>query len=566
MTFDGISPELLSACYAPQWNPVAARPLDGGTGIERVLVVGHEADTASAIRQLSGSPLFAATRFEHISSAAGKFEHVLLIAPAPHGVDLKTNTTSAATALFELVKGMMRGTKSARFVHLVPAHGNPYRPEYLALSGFYRTLRIERPGYVGRVVYHDSAELHGEAHARMLFDEFRDSGSATDVTYREGVRLVREFYCPHPRAGAAAGTFREGGVYLITGGLGAIGQIVAGHLSRRYRATVYLTGRSALSDRGSRDLDAIASLGGEAHYIACDVAHRDQVHQAIASIHEAGHLLNGVLHCAGVIEDGFIIRKTTESFERVVAPKVSGTYNLDEETCDEPLDCFVLFSSVSATLGNLGQCDYSFGNSFQDYFAHARRTLVEHGKRRGQTLSVNWPLWKEGGMRLTEKEEAAVRRNFGIVPLETAEGLAALEYGLAQKLAQKVVMPGDAAKVAEVLGVVASPVHHDGSNARVAPAAGDVGANDCVISAGSEPTASDCVVSAGNGSGAGSDDLIAIIGLSGRYPQAETLEEFWDNLKLGRDCIVEVPKDRWDVASHFQPGRPMPGKTYGKWG
>src|SRR3569833_1815890 len=169
-------------------------------------------------------------------------------------------------------------------------------------------------------------------------------------------------------------------------------------------------------------------------------------------------------------------------------------------------------------------------------------------------------------MRLTEKEEAAVRRNFGIVPLETAEGLAALEYGLAQKLAQMVVMPGDAAKVAEVLGVVASPVHHDGSNERVAPAAADVGANDCVISAGNEPGASDCVVSAGNGSGAGSDDLIAIIGLSGRYPQAETLEEFWDNLKIGRDCIVEVPKDRWDVASHFQPGRPMPGKTYGKWG
>ena len=537
MTFEGITPELLTACYIPRWNPVAVRHLEGGHGIERVLVVGSEADTAAMIRQLSSSPLFASTRFEVTSAAGRSFEHVLLIAPGPQGMDVETNLAAGAKELFDLVKGMMRGTKSARFVHLVPAHGNAYRPQYQALSGFYRTLRIERPGYAGRVVYYDSAELHGDTHARMLFDEFRDSGTATDVAYREGARFVREFCYPQPRAGVSA--FREGGVYLITGGLGAIGQIVARHLSRKYRATVYLTGRTAASERGNSELDAIAALGGRAHYIACDVANRDHVRRAIASIHAAGHLLNGVLHCAGLIEDNFIMRKTPESFARVIAPKVSGTQILDEETRREPLDCFVLFSSVSGALGNLGQCDYSFGNSFQDYFAHARRKLVDQGERCGQTLSINWPLWKEGGMRLTDKEEAAVRRNFGIVPLETTDGLAALEHGLAQQLAQMVVMPGDAARVAEVLGVVATPAATPGN---------------------------ECVAHAPAGGSSGPDDLIAIIGLAGRYPQAETLEEFWENLKIGRDCIVEVPKDRWDVASHFQPGRPMPGKTYGKWG
>lgn len=545
MTFEGIKPELLTACYAPQWNPVPVRHLEGGSSIERVLVVGSEADTAPVIRQLSSSPLFAATRFEPASTATGSFEHVLLIASGPEGTDLETNLAAGAKALFELVKRMMRNTKSARLVHLVPAHGNDYRPEYQALSGFYRTLRIEKPGYTGRVVYYDSAELRGEAQARMLFDELRDCGTAADIAYRDGVRLVREFHCPQLRAGASA--FRESGVYLITGGLGGIGQIVARYLSSQYHATVYLTGRSALQDRGGSDLDAIAALGGKAHYIACDVANRDDVQRAIASIHEAGYLLNGVLHCAGVIEDNFILRKTTESFERVIAPKVSGTYNLDEATRDEPLDCFVLFSSVSGALGNLGQCDYSFGNSFQDYFAHARRKLVDQGKRGGQTLSINWPLWKEGGMRLTEKEEAAVRRSFGIVPLETADGLAALEYGLAQQFAQMVVMPGDAAKVAEVLGVVATPA-------------------EAAVSTSVEASALENEYVAPTVNGAGSDDRIAIIGLSGRYPQAETLEEFWDNLKIGRDCIVEVPKDRWDVTSHFQPGRPIPGKTYGKWG
>jgi polyketide synthase PksN len=538
-----IARELLDGFYVPVWSSAPLQFAESSGSLAKVLVVGCEADTAALVRQISDSPLFASTQFEQTSTMATGFEHVLLIAPPPDSVDLETGLAQGAQALFDFIKGTMRAAKSARLVHLVPTRDHGHRPEYQALSGFYKTLRMEKPGYVGRVVQLEPAEAQGETLARIVRGEFQDSGKATDIRYVNGTRRVRKFHRPQFRPGIPA--FRQGGVYLITGGLGAIGRIVARHLSEKYQATIYLTGRSALTDCGSSDLSAIAALGGQVRYFVCDVANRDDVHRAIASIHAAGHRLNGVLHSAGVIEDNFILKKTRESFARVIAPKTLGARNLDEATRDEPLDCFVLFSSVTAVLGNPGQCDYGFGNAFEDYFAYARQALTSRELRSGQTLSINWPLWKEGGMKLTEKQETLVRRNFGIVPLQSAAGIDALEQGLSQQLTQLIVMPGEPTKVSEVLGVVAAPAAAAPSTVSVAPRSKSLSNHQAA---------------------SGSQDLIAIVGLSGRYPQAETLEEFWNNLKMGRDCVVEIPADRWDSASHFQPGRPVLGKTYGKWG
>ncbi|NNC24662.1 KR domain-containing protein, partial [Salinisphaera sp. USBA-960] len=98
-------------------------------------------------------------------------------------------------------------------------------------------------------------------------------------------------------------------------------------------------------------------------------------------VHADGHRLNGVLHSAGVIEDAFLLRKNAEGFARVIAPKTLGTWHLDEETRAEPLDLFVLFSSVAGALGNVGQCDYAYANAFQDAFAHARDARGLAGER-----------------------------------------------------------------------------------------------------------------------------------------------------------------------------------------
>src|SRR5258708_18496204 len=94
-------------------------------------------------------------------------------------------------------------------------------------------------------------------------------------------------------------------------------------------------------------------------------------------------------------------------------------------TREEPLDFFILFSSTAGLFGNAGQNDYAYANAFLDSFAHPREELRRSGKRSGRTLSLNLPLWREGGMQAGEEAVRFHAQELGLRPLETKEGLAA---------------------------------------------------------------------------------------------------------------------------------------------
>ncbi|QYM91631.1 SDR family NAD(P)-dependent oxidoreductase [Dickeya zeae] len=620
------------------------------------------------------------------------FERVLWASAPQANVDFATRLNQGPHSLFALTKAMMRKVKKARFVHFHLADEN--LPDVAAISGFYRTLRVEKPAYIGRVVQYE-AVANGEldastAIAALINTEFSDVSKDADVRYRQGVRLVRRFVVDAPssasdhsssRTIAAADTanvadavnrpvsvptvLRQQGTYLITGGLGALGLIFARFLCSRYGATVYLSGRSALDEQRQQQLDDLNTLGGNAIYQACDMNDPASVQALIGAIGTAGHVLNGVIHSAGVIEDNFILRKSPEAFERVITPKAIGTWLLDEATRELPLDFFVLFSSVTGVLGNMGQCDYAFGNAFEDYFAFQRNVRQQQGEGSGKTLSLNWPYWQDGGMRLTEKEAGFLKSQFGIVPLLTEDGIAIFDYALQSQASQLVVMPGvpgERARIDEVLGAVeptiASSQQPDAAALATTEVTDPHALQDGVIRYLSElfarklqipphferhgffrdygfdsvvvidlvnelkktfgsalpmtlffeyqtmdelsrfllencqdacrglqgnapsvavvPPALHAVASASNSVRAVApapraaqptlnEDDIAIIGIAGRYPEAQNLEQFWANLSQGRDCVIEIPADRWDDR-WFQQGAATPGKSYSRWG
>ncbi|WP_238553333.1 SDR family NAD(P)-dependent oxidoreductase [Dickeya sp. DW 0440] len=539
------------------------------------------------------------------------------------------------------------------------------------MSGFYRTLRVEKPAYTGRVVYGDPA-VDGEnaagTIARLINTEFSDTSKEADVRYVQGLRLVRRFIAEaplplSPTADAvnptvsAPAALRQQGTYLITGGLGALGLIFARFLCSHYGATVYLSGRSALDDERQQQLEALNALGGHARYLACDMSDAHSVRQLIETI-EAGGSLNGVIHSAGVIEDNFILRKSPDAFARVITPKAMGTWLLDEATRTLPLDFFVLFSSVTGVLGNMGQCDYAFGNAFEDYFAYQRNAWQQQGARSGKTLSLNWPYWQDGGMRLTEKEADFLKSQFGIVPLLSEDGLAVFDYALQSRASQIVVMPGERARIDEVLGVVepaplpvAAPAASGGDDRhaqqervirylsalfarklQIPPHFErhgffrdygfdsvvvidlvdelkktfgstlpmtlffeyqtmdelsrfllDTSPDACLALSGAAPVSTPATPVSYPASPAAEtvhaqvaspsrsaqpdrhDDDIAIVGIAGRYPEAENLEQFWSNLAQGRDCVIEIPPERWNER-WFQAGAATPGKSYSRWG
>lgn len=500
---------LIDSLYVVEWQPQSAAALHAApphaATVGHVLLVGSASRMTLAETLLRASSRFATTRFSRLevldgamAPAAGTAavragvaddyvaaiaalatnggvpSQVLLLPAPPADRDASVRVAASAQHVFALVKAMFRGTKAARFVQIAAAGDDV---ELLALGGLWKTLRIEKPGYSGLVAagladWLDAADVR---FVDAVADELIADGGAIDIRYRDGQREVRGFSAVGATLPLAAHStaFREGGVYLITGGLGAIGRIVARHLCAHYRAHVYLTGRSEAGAEQLAAVAGIAALGGSASYLACDLSDREDVARAVASIHADGHRLHGVLHSAGMIKDNFMLRKSAEEFAAVIAPKTLGTWHLDAATRDEPLDMFVLFSSVAGALGNVGQCDYAYGNAFKDAFAHEREMLRARGQRNGRSLSINWPFWQNGGMRLGDAQIEAVRRNFGIVPLADEAGIDALEFALAQDSAQLLVMPGDALRVREVLGAKAPVAASDSVPAAAAVVAVD---------------------------------------------------------------------------------------------
>ncbi|MFF8597100.1 SDR family NAD(P)-dependent oxidoreductase [Streptomyces sp. NPDC015220] len=239
----------------------------------------------------------------------------------------------------------------------------------------------------------------------------------------------------------AAAPWRDGGVYLVTGGRGGIGRLLAAEIVRQAPgATVVLVGRSPAYD-----------LPGEAgdprvRYRQADVADSAAVRRLVADVLAEHGRLDGVLHAAGVLRDGLLAHKTPEDLAAVLAPKSAGARNLDEATRDLPLDLFALFSSATGSFGNVGQADYAAANGFLDRFAEHRAALVARGERHGTTVSVGWPLWAEGGMTVDDATVAALR-DIGLTPLTTADGMRALYRALASGRSHLVALTGQLARL-----------------------------------------------------------------------------------------------------------------------
>jgi acyl transferase domain-containing protein len=203
---------------------------------------------------------------------------------------------------------------------------------------------------------------------------------------------------------------REGGVYLITGGLGGIGLVLAEYLAQKVQAKLILVGRKSFPEkeqweewlathseensisRKIRKLQALLANGAEVQTISADVTDKQQMHNAIANATTKFGQINGIIHAAGNAGGGIIQLKTREIATNVLAPKVKGMLVLEEIFQNVKLDFFVLCSSLSSILREFGQVDYCAANAFLDVYAH-------HASKLGDfTVAINWCTWQEVGM------------------------------------------------------------------------------------------------------------------------------------------------------------------------
>lgn len=234
----------------------------------------------------------------------------------------------------------------------------------------------------------------------------------------------------HLAAASGSALVRPDRTYLVTGGLGGLGFECANWLVGQGARHIALAGRSAPAEDIARRIADLAKIGVNAFPVRGDIGVRADAERILETIAAGPAPLGGILHCAGVLEDGVLAQQTVEKFEKVFGPKVMGTLHLHHLTAGMPLDFFVCFSSVSAILDGGGQSNYAAANAFMDRLMSLRRSQGLAG------LSVNWGAWAEVGMaaRLAQKRTMDMSHF-----ITREEGFLALERLMASNAVQGVV-------------------------------------------------------------------------------------------------------------------------------
>ncbi|MEV3957887.1 SDR family NAD(P)-dependent oxidoreductase [Streptomyces albogriseolus] len=519
---------------------------------------------------------------------------------------------------------------------LIAVTADPRRAD--AARALVQTLRQENPRLTGRalLVGDDGPAAAPHIRAELAAPE-AESGHLADL---RGPRRTRRVLRP---AGLPAPGFtpRPDGVYLVTGGMGGIGLALVRDLLRHPGVRVVACGRTPAEDLDPASRPP-ADGSGRLRYVRADVAAPGGADALVADVLGHEGALHGVFHAAGTVEDAYLLRKTADGMAGVLAPKITGAAALDEATAALPLDAFVLFSSVAAVTGNMGQSDYAYANGVLDGFAAHRAARAAAGERHGRTLSVQWPLWDVPGMTIPEPVRQVVEERVGMVPLPAGPGLAALWrllgpggpdvvsvfHGRADAWRQHLeglgLLPardpeavtgaataavasadGDAGLLGLVCRTVAETLGHDPSavgpgtslealgldsvmirtlaarlSTRIAPIGPEMlyglrdlaelaahlgrltpsrpapDADDAPAATSTEHDArparpapsAPAATPAGPAAPADpdpGDDVFAVVGVSGRYPGADGLDAFWDNLLVGKDTVGDLPADRW---------------------
>ncbi|MFH0348560.1 SDR family NAD(P)-dependent oxidoreductase [Bacillus vallismortis] len=356
-------------------------------------------------------------------------------------------------SVFPLTQALMK-MKLKHTVKLLYVHSEKQKQIYHgALAGLFKTVQIENPRFVYKSVMIDFPLTESELLIDLLQREYQMSDSAVEVRYTQGerhVRTLRQFDPPVDQM--QFNMLKDHGVYLITGGLGGLGFNFARYIAEQVHAKLVLVGRSVLNPDKEAKLDELRSLGAEVVYIQGDITREESVKELIREVKAMYGELHGIIHSAGVIQDRLLIQKEQDEIKKVIAPKVYGSVYLDETTKNEPLDFFVLFSSTAGVMGNTGQSDYAFANSFLDSFAADREEKRHFGKRNGKTVSISWPLWKEGGMNVDEQTKQYILKKYGMSPMNTKTGLEAFQYSLSNSESHIVVAEGNRQKIIEAIG------------------------------------------------------------------------------------------------------------------
>jgi acyl transferase domain-containing protein/NAD(P)-dependent dehydrogenase (short-subunit alcohol dehydrogenase family)/acyl carrier protein len=284
----------------------------------------------------------------------------------------------------------------------------------------------------------------GEKLVRQLLDELISGAEEPVVAYRGGYRWVQ---CFEPRPLESPGEkslrLKPGGVYLVTGGLGGVGLVMAEYLAKKLGAALILTGRTGLPPREQweqviastpphegiglqiRKVKEIEEMGAKLLVLRADAAEPGQMQEVVTRAQQQLGPISGIIHCAALTDGQMIQRRTRETSERIFSSKVTGTLVLDALFKDKALDFFVLCSSLSSVLPAFGQAGYCAANAFLNAFALRRNATGSTTAANRLTVAIAWDRWLGIGSSVM-----AEKRHSDITGEKLTEGMSG-EQGMA---------------------------------------------------------------------------------------------------------------------------------------
>lgn len=523
-------------------------------------------------------------------------------------------------------------------------------PHQSSLWGFGRAASLELPQLWGGLA--DLSAGTADEWSRLI-DRIT---TPTDAAIREDQLALRDQVVYVPRlvrrtepSSDVSLQLRDDATYLVTGGLGAIGLEIAGHLAANGAGHVVLTSRRAPTEAARQRIDALGEAHGcQIRVVTADVADAHDVARLLAGVQAELPPLAGIVHAAGEIGTTPVSALQDAEVDRVFAGKVWGAWHLSEAAADLQLDFFISTSSIASVWGGFGQSAYGAANAFLDGLAwHLReqgilgvsvnygpwsagmadaesrarldqrgvRTLAPadalagladvaaaasaHGPAQGVVARIDWarflPLYEQAGRRafLTELSHEVP----DAVPVVTPSGKTELVERLTNAPVQqrkKLLTDYLRDAVAEVTRVDVTEIRENAGffdlgmdslmavemrrriehgvgreipvtlvmdHPRLSDVAdyllGDVlGLSEAPVASAVQPTSV----------ATRTDEPIAIVAVSCRFPGARDPEAFWDVLSGGVDAIREVPEDRFDIDEFYDPDPDAPGKTYTRFG
>jgi acyl transferase domain-containing protein len=321
-----------------------------------------------------------------------------------------------------LTKAIGNNPVNAVFVYI----GQGWEVYCKALAALFKTIKLECAFLSFRTVFFEKSSQ--DAIQEKIISESSISANADYcVQYRNDKRLVASFEDFTPSK-SNNNYIKEDGVYVVFGGCGGIGRQLVKHLaSKNNNITIIICGRKEKTDEIGKFINEIKNSGCSIIYMRLDITCRDELEQFFDYLQLKYSNINGIFNLAAILSQGFFEEKDNKYLREAIKTKVDATAFIDEITKDIRLDFLCNFSSISSVIGDYGLAEYTYANNYLDDFAQYREKLAEAGKRYGNTVSINWPFWLDGGMSLNGHELERFKNTTGIEAIKTGEAMKLLD-------------------------------------------------------------------------------------------------------------------------------------------